>query len=382
MTPKIKTVLIMKQPVKKLSLYIKTAVVQSALIIALGGCNNDPAKEQVPAAKTDSVAVFILKKDAFSKAVSFPGELLPLEKAEIYAKVTGYVKSINADIGDAVQKGQVLAVLEAPEMIANYAQVNSDLQTAKSKYNASLDSYKRLSNAAKVEGTVAAGELERVKSLMLSDSAAVEAAKSKLEAYAQLKDYLTIRAPFSGVITQRNFDPGTLVGSNNSKPILVLENTNILRLRLPVPEAYTSADPNNSSIGFTVDAYPGIIYQAKLSRKAGALSQDNRTETWEFLYTNQGNQLKSGMFANAVIKFGRPVPTFLVPATAIVTNLEKRFIIRLKDGKAEWVDVRNGIALDNRTEIFGNLTEGDTILVRGTDEIKPGKEFIPKFLAK
>lgn len=256
------------------------------------------------------------------------------------------------------------------------------MQTAKSKYIGSLDAYKRIANAAKTDGTVAAGELERIKNQMMADSAALEAIRSKLDAYAQLKDYLIIRAPFHGVVTQRNFDPGTLVGSGNMKPLLIIENNDILRLRLPVPEAYTSANPEGSSVHFTVDAYPGVVYDAKLSRKAGALNLTNRTETWEFIYLNKGNQLKSGMFATATIKFSRPTSTFIVPAAAIVTNLERRFIIRLKNGKTEWVDVRNGIAVDNRTEIFGSLLEGDTLLVRGTDEIKQDKKFIPKFQSK
>lgn len=356
-------------------------IIITAAVVATG-CKNNSTKEQIQTGKMDSVAVFILKKESFNKELSFPGELIPLERAEIFAKVSGYVNSIKVDIGDAVQRGQVIAVLDAPEMIASYAQINSDVQTAKSKYVGSLDAFKRITNAAKVDGTVAAGEIESIKSQMMADSATLEAAKSKLNAYAQLKDYLIIRAPFSGVITQRNVDPGTLVGTGNTKAILVIENNNTLRLRLPVPEAYTSANPDSASVHFTVDAYPGVQFEAKLSRKAGALNLTNRTETWEFLYTNKGNQLKSGMFANASIKFGRSAPSFIVPSTAVVTNQEKRFVIRLKDGKTEWVDVRNGIAVDNKTEIFGSLSEGDILLMRGSDEIKPGKELIPKFQSK
>ncbi len=345
-------------------------------------CKNSATKEQMQTVRADSIAVFILQKESFNKEIYFPGELLPLERAEVFAKISGYVNSIKVDIGDVVQEGQVIAVLDAPEMIANYAQINSEMQTAKSKYTGSLDIYNRIANAAKADGTVSAGELEKIKNQMMADSASFEAAKSKLNAYAQLKDYLIIRAPFSGVVSQRNIDPGTLVGTGNTKPLLVIENNKSLRLRLSIPEAYTSAIPDDSSVHFTVDANPGVVYDAKLSRKAGTLNLSNRTETWEFIYPNKGNQLKSGMFANAIIKFGRSAPSFVVAATAVVTNLEKRFVIRLKKGKTEWVDVRNGFAVENKTEIFGNLSVGDTLLVRGTDEIKPGKEFIPKFLSK
>lgn len=358
-----------------------SVIIITTTLLAIG-CKNNTGNEAAPSAVQDSVVVFILQKESFNKEVSFPGELLPMERAEIFAKISGYVKNIKVDIGDAVQSGQVIAILEAPEIIANYAQVNADVQTARSKYVGSLDAYKRITNAAKVEGTIATGELERIKSQMMADSSNLQAAQAKRNAYAQLKDYLIIRAPFNGVVTQRNVDVGTLVGTSNIKPMLVIENNKTLRLRLPVPEAYTASTPDASTVHFTVDAYPGVQFEAKLSRKSGALNLTNRTETWEFLYTNNGGQLKPGMFANANIAFSRPSPSFVVPATAIVTTQEKRFVIRLKDGKAEWVDVRNGIAVDNKTEIFGNVSEGDTLLVRGTDEVKEGKELTIKFLSK
>ncbi len=199
-----------------------------------------------------------------------------------------------------------------------------------------------------------------------------------MSAHAQLKDYLTITAPFSGVITQRNVDPGTLVGAANSKPMLVLENNSKLRLRLPVPEAYIAATPENEKVGFTIDTYPGVYFDALLSRKAGALNLVNRTETWEFVYNNAEKKLKSGMFANCKISFKRSMPSYVVPSTAIVTNQEKRFVIRIVNSKAEWVDVRNGFAFNDTTEVFGNLVEGDTIVLRGTDEMKPGKQIIPR----
>ncbi len=341
-------------------------------VLLLSACKKEAEKEQGEKPKQDSTATFILKKESFDKQVSFPGELLPLERAEVTAKIAGYVRSIKVDIGDRVQKGQVLVTIDAPEMITNYAQVNADLQSAKSKFQGSQDAYKRIVQAARVEGTVSQGEIERFKTQMLADSAAYVSVKSKLNAAGQLNDYLTIRAPYSGIVTQRNVDPGTLVGSGNAKPMLVIENNSALRLRLPIPEAYTAANPENALVSFSVDAYPGRLFEAKLSRKSGALDLANRTETWEFLYPNKSNQLKSGMFANANIKFTRPAPTFFVPASAVVTNLERRFVIRVKDGKTQWVDVRNGISVNDRTEIFGDIMEGDTLISRGTDEIKEG----------
>ena len=245
-----------------------------------------------------------------------------------------------------------------------------------SKYLGTLDAYNRVVNAAKVPGTIAEGEIETMKNRMLADSAALDAARSKKNAFAQLKDYLSIRSPFDGIITARNVDPGTLVGTGDKSPMLVLEDISRLRLRVPVPEAYSSLIMDTATARFSVEAQPGVFFNATLSRKANALNLANRTETWEFLFDNSMNQLKSGMFANVTISLHRQDSSFVVPSQAEMTNQEKQVILRLKNGTIQWVDVHNGIDLGKKIELFGDLEIGDTILSRGTDEIKPGKRFI------
>ncbi len=141
-------------------------------VLLASGCKSSNSKIEQPQAKSDSATVFTLKKESFDKSLSFPGELIPYERAEIFAKVSGYVNTLKADIGDVVQKGQVLVVLDAPEMIANYAQASADVQTAKAKYSGSLDAYNRILHADKVPGTVATGEIEKLKSQMEADSSA------------------------------------------------------------------------------------------------------------------------------------------------------------------------------------------------------------------
>lgn len=365
-----------KRAMKKSSINYFCAILVASVLF--NACTSDNKEKQTKPVAQDSTTVFILQKQEVNKKFSFPSELTPLERAEIFAKVSGYIKTVKVDIGDKVQQGQVLAIIEAPEMLSNYAQASADVQFANSKYIASLDAFTRIENAAKVNGTVATGELEKSRNQMLADKAAHEATKAKLNAYAQLKDYLTIRSPFSGTIVQRNADIGTLVGTANNKPILVIENTATLRLKVPVQEAYTTALPDSSFISFTVDAQPDKKYFAKLSRKTGAINKDNRTETWEFIYNNSKQELKSGMYANATMKLGRSGTSFVVAPSAIATTLEKRFVIRLKDGKTEWIDVRNGMNTGDKIEIFGSLNEGDTLLMKATDEIKEGTKLIAR----
>lgn len=342
--------------------------------ITLSSCQSESSENTLQKKQQDSVSVFSLNKVTIDKAISFPGELVPFERTEVFAKVSGYVSAIKVDMGDFVRAGQVVAILEAPEMLASYAQANAEVQTAKARFAGSQDAYNRIISASKVEGTIAIGEKEKIKNQMWADSSVLEAAKARLNAYTQLKDYLVIKAPFSGIVTQRNVDVGTLVGTSNSKPMLIIENTHKLRLRLPVPEAYISATPDNASTDFTVDAYPGVHFKAQLTRKSETLNLQNRTETWEFIYNNMDKKLKPGMFANATIQFKRSNPSFVVPSSAIVTTQEKRFVIRIINSKAQWVDVRNGFSFGDRIEIFGDLTEGDMIVARGNDEIKPEQE--------
>lgn len=346
-----------------------TLLILATVSLLASAC--DSRKEYATTPVTDSVEVFTLRKETVSKSLTLPAELIPWERAEVYAKVAGYVRELKVDMGDRVRKNDILVILDAPEVIANYAQSSADLQTAKSRYRSSLDVYTRTHTAAQERGAVSEAELERVKNQMLADSASYEAARSEAEAQAQLKNYLVIRAAFDGVITQRKVNPGTLVGREQT-PLLVVENISKLRLRVAVPETYTSAVPESTSIYFTVDAQPAKTYTATLARKSNQIDEQTRTEQWEFEVANGAGELKSGMYGTAAFTLKRSEPTFVVPASAVVTTLERRFVIRVRDGKTEWVEVRAGIQTDRQVEIFGDLQADDVLIASANDEIKPG----------
>jgi membrane fusion protein, multidrug efflux system len=347
-----------------------------SLACLLSGCSgkkNHPAAYSVP----DSVGVFILKKETVTKNLLLPAELHPLERAEIYAKVGGYVRELRVDIGDHVNRNDILVILDAPEVTADYARAYADLLSAQSVYRTSLDNYSRIMNATKEKGTVSESELERARNQMLADSSAFIAARSEADARSQLKNYLVIKAPFDGVITKRNVDPGTLVGGQ--KILLVLENISKLRVDVALPEAYTSTVLDSSVISFAVDAQPSRKYSATFARKSNQIDPETRSEIWEFIYVNSDMSLRSGMYGNANIVLQRSQPSFVVPYSAVVTNLERNFVIRLRDGKAEWISVRNGISLKDKAEVFGDLHEGDVLITKATDEIKEHTPLMPKY---
>jgi len=337
-------------------------------------CSED-VKTADPAAggnAPDTVAVFLLAKKKIAKKTELPAELLPYEQADLSARVQGYIREIKADIGDHVRKGQVLAVVDAPEVNTQSSEYEASLQAAKAKYNASADHYQRLSRAsqAKTPGIVAPVDLERSRQQMLADSASLNAATKLAQSYKEISGYLLLKAPFDGIVVARKADPGNLAGAGNT--IMTIQNNNTLRLRVAVPESFISSGAAADTVHFKTDAFPEKGFTAQLTRKSGTIDPATRTELWEYDYNNKGGELKAGTFAYVQLVMARPGPSFVVPFPSVATTQEKRFVIRIKEGKAEWIDVRKGIALDNGTEIFGNLQEGDTLVVNATDERKPG----------
>ncbi|WP_372950456.1 efflux RND transporter periplasmic adaptor subunit [Mariniphaga sp.] len=317
-------------------------------------------------------SAFTLKKQLVSFSQNLPAELLPYEKAEIHAKVDGYVQAVFADIGDEVKKGQVLARLDAPEVAARHAEARAKYNETQARFHASRDKYSRIQNAAKQEGVISETEVIYAKNQMLSDSAALISAEATAEAYKQMQDYLTIRAPFNGIITARFTDVGHFVGKSGEQALFILENPSRLRLRVHVPESHVENIPSADNLKFTVDAAAGKTFRAKLSRKSGSINRETRTELWEYEYDNSAGDLKPGMYATANLLLTRSEESFVVPFPAVVTSMERKFVIRVNNGVAEWVDVQEGISLASGKEIFGNLKEGDTLLSRGSEELKSG----------
>ncbi|MGO4293294.1 efflux RND transporter periplasmic adaptor subunit [Chitinophaga sp. RAB17] len=345
----------------------------SAIIIlmACGNVQKQPEKESATAAQ-DTVPVFVLKHDTVKKTIELPAELIPYENAELFAKVQGFVRAMKVDLGDRVKKGQTLAIIEAPEVNSRFAESEAALQSAKAKWASSRDNYDRLFRAsqAKTPGIVAPVDLERSRNVMLADSATYVAASKQSQAYKEVSGYLYITAPFDGVITARKADPGSLVGSNAM--LLTVQNNRTLRLRAAVPEIYTAAASMSKNIDFRVDAYPTQRFKAVLTRKSETIDPGTRTELWEFQVDNSDRLLKAGSFAYVKIALERGTSSFIVPFAAVATTQEKKFVIRVNQGKAEWVDIRQGMTVDAGIEIFGNLSVGDTLLKKATDERKPG----------
>ena len=346
-----------------------------ALLLTITACNeqqqqpvNAPKKEERP----DSVKAFVLGMDSAKKIISLPGELLPKENAEIRAKTQGYIRKLNVDIGSKVNKGQVLALIDAPEINTRVQELNEKMKAARSRYLSSKDYFERIAIASKADGVIAPSELERTKNQMMADSSDYNAAIFAASSYRQIGNYLAVVAPYSGIVTKRNIVVGSFVGNPNEKPLFELQDNTTLRLSVAVPEIYTNAALVNNTGDLTTRSLPDKKFKAKLVRKAGSIDNDTRSEVWEFEVPNATGELKSGSYADVKLQFLRSQQSFIVPVSAIVTTLEKKFVIKIYNNNTQWVDVRPGFNMGDKQEVFGDLQAGDILVLKGNEELKSG----------
>lgn len=341
-----------------------------AMLTACGGKPEKPAA--APSARQQTVELIELKPGKVSTNLTLTGEIIPFDRANIYARTVGYVKDVRVDIGSLVKKGQILCVLEAPELKAGEAESISKSEGALSKYESSKSTYWRLLKAAKVPGAISDNELEIARNQMKTDSAFFEASLFASQANRALGDYLVIRSPFNGVVTERNVFKGDYVDNSGKVLLFRVEDNSSLRVQVPVPEAYNATRIEDNKATFSVSALPGKSFSVALTRKSDAISADTRSETWEFDFPNQNGLLKPGMFAQVTLSVDRPYQGFTVPYKAVVTTQERKFVVKVSNGTAHWVDVKTGFTAKDKIEIAGDLTAGDKIVKQANEEMKDG----------
>jgi membrane fusion protein, multidrug efflux system len=360
---------------KKMDNMLRLFLRSSCCILLLYGCTGKDGSSSKTAdakqEKIDSVAIYIAKNDSIEKTITLPSELLPYERVEIRSKVQGYLKKINVDIGTRVRRGQLLALIDAPEITSRVSEFTEKIQSAKAKYLASKDNYDRIRSASETDGVIAASELEKVKNTFLADSADYKAAIYNAATYKQMGNYLAITSPFNGVVIKRNAHEGTFVGNPSELPLLVIEDNSRLRLQVAVPEVYAGTSLKKQSIKFTTKAMPERVFDARLVRKSENIDNATRSEIWEFEVPNPEKLLKAGMYADAKLSLQRTRPGITLPSSAIVTTLEKKFAIKIRQGKTEWVDINQGLNLGDRIEVFGSIAAGDTLVLKANEELKP-----------
>ena len=344
-------------------------VVLSLALFACGGPENETKKTNT--AKTEHYTLATLQESKLSGGVQLPGMLQPFESVQIFPKINGFVKTVNVDRGSVVKKGTVLMRLEAPEIEEHIAEARLKYTHAQSVYAASKDRYDRMLATSKTPGTISPYDLNAANAKMQADEATAQGELSNIKAQQDMYSYLTITAPFDGVITERNVHPGALVGpgSQSAKPMLVLQQQSKLRLVVSVPEQYSSQVKNGDAVHFKVNALPGQDFTGTVSRSSGDLNS-YRAETVEIDVPNAGNSFKPGMYCEVGIPVAGNTHGFVVPNTAIVTTTEKKYVVVADNNKARYITVSEGNRFNDSTEIYGSLKNGDVIITNASYKIK------------
>lgn len=321
--------------------------------------SEEQAHEDQSRERRRTVEVVPVQLRQLETSARLPGELLPYLTVDLYPKVAGFLDWIGIDRGDDVRQGQVLARLVAPELRAQRAE-------AEAKLRADQITLRHLRTAAETPGVIAVNDLEVAEKT-------VDASRARVVALKEIEDYLVIAAPFNGRVTERQAHPGALLTPGQGKPLFRIEQLDRLRLVVPVPEANAGEIAEGVEVSFTVSAYPGERFMGVVRRIARSVDAKTRTMPVELDVGNGKKRLAPGMFAEVEWPVRRPYTTLFVPRSAVVATTEQTFIIRIDpNGATEWVSIRRGEMMGNLQEVFGDLKPLDAVVVRGTDELRPG----------
>lgn len=345
------------------------------LALSIVSCENKTKETEAPPAAPAKIETFNLEKQELSSSVALPAELSGFKQVDLFAKVSSYVKSLKVDIGSNVKQGQLLIELEAPEIQSQLSAAQSRLHSQEAIYTASNSTYKRLLETSKVEGTISKNDLEVAQSRKDSDFAQLSAAKASYNEVQVMQSYLQIRAPFDGKITSRDVNVGAYVGQGQQTPLLTIQDQRKLRLSVSVPEAYSSYLRVDDELKFNVVSLRGENFKAKISRKSGALDLKLRSEIAEMDVINTDDRLLPGMVAEVVLPLKGKKQTYVVPKSAVITNGEGVFVIKVVDKKTQRINVVTGLEANGNIEIFSDdLAQKDVLVKAASEEIIDGTD--------
>jgi RND family efflux transporter MFP subunit len=341
--------------------------------IFLYGCSDTKAKENKDAPEVKPHYVLaVAEQRPVEQTIKLPAQLAAYQEVSIFPKVNGYVTSVLVDIGSHVRQGQLLMVLNAPELEQAVTQAKEKYARTLSDYSISRDNYERLLQAARTPGAISPMDLASAKAKMNADSALSNAEKANWQMQQTMTSYLRVTAPFTGVITQRNVHPGALVSAEgkDTKPMLELKEIDHLRLEVDIPENIAATMRNNDTVSFYLSAYPGKKMTGHISRKSMNINMQYRSERVELDVANKEEALTPGMYADVLFNSKGNPHALSVPKSAVVTSTERKYVVVVRDGKRVKVDVTTGNEGTDKIEILGDVQAGEQVVVNATDEMK------------
>jgi len=310
------------------------------------------------------------KRGEIVRRITLPGNVMAYQEATLYAKVAGYLKTISVDKGDAVKEGDLLAEIEAPEMVADLVKAKAEAEVAQLDYKRVTEAQKKASDlvmpqtvdAAKAKSSVAVAGVQRIEILL---------------------SYAKIIAPFSGVITKRWVDPGALIpaptsgaAAKNAAVVTLMDFSNV-RIDVAIPDAEAPLVKKDLPVKVTVNELPGRTFQGTITRFSYALDESTKTMATEIDIPNPDLALRPGMWATIEIELQKKENALLLPAEALVTEKNKNSVFVVRDNKAEKVSITTGFDDGINVEILKGCGPGDSVIVAGKQSVTDGQKVQP-----
>lgn len=386
-----------------------------ASTVLLVSCSSDAAKSGPGAAAAPTVAAARVRRGDLARALAVTAEFRPYQEIDVHAKVAGYVKRIYVDVGDRVKAGQLIAILEIPELQdevqtaeasvsksqEEIRRAQADLERAKSAHEVAHVAYSRLADVSKTRpGLVAQQEIDDALGRDRVAEAQVATARASLSAAEQqlrvaqadrekvrtLFAYAQIKAPFTGVVTKRYADTGSMIqtgisSQTQSMPLVTLAQENLLRLVIPVPESAISKIRLGSPVEVSVSTL-GKKFQGRVARFADQLDMATRTMHTEVDVPNPTGELVPGMYASASLVLNDERNALSVPVQALTRTEDRASVLLInKQNKLEERSVQIGIETPDQVEILSGLNEGDFVVVGNQSQLQPGMAVQPKIIS-
>jgi RND family efflux transporter MFP subunit len=383
--------------------------------LSLASCSGGGEKKVQASGPAITVGVTKVVKQSFGRDLTLSSELVPFQEIDVYAKEAGYVKDLKVDYGSRVKAGQIMATLEIPELEAQLQEDRADITNAtnqvvraqhdvaryQAQYKALHLEFTRLNDVFQSQpGIVAQQEVDDAQGKDIAAASQVDAgqaaleaaqsqlsgAKAKLAHDQSLFDYSKITAPFSGVVTERYANLGTLVQAGTSSstqaiPIVKLSQDDLFRLVIPVPESYVRfiriGDPVDVRVPSLNRTFPG-----KVARFSVDVRSDTRTMHTEVDVPNPQRVLLPGLYAEARLQFDRKENVLAIPVQAVSHEGGKTSVLIVTpDETVQRRPVETGLQTSNDVEIVSGLNEGDEVVVSDRSGLSPGQRVRPQITA-
>jgi RND family efflux transporter MFP subunit len=324
-----------------------------------------------------AVSVVSPKQTAPAEEIILPGNVQPFITSPVYARTNGYLKKWYFDIGAHVKQGQLLAVIETPEVDQQLQQARSNLSTAQANLELAAITKTRYQGLLK-SNAVSQQDVDNTVGTYNANKAIVEADQAAVEQYAALVSFERIYAPFDGVITARNTDIGDLInsGSNaNAKTDLFhIAQPGTLRVYVNVPEEYSRGVKVGMTADLALAEFPGRTFQGKLVRTAEAINMTTRTLLSEIDVANPTSTLLTGSYAEVHLKVATQPSTFIIPVNTLIFRSEGLRVGIVKDGKVALTAVTPGHDFGNQIEIVSGLKLDDQVIINPPDSVVTGQQ--------